>query len=348
MIAVSKAVMATLALLLAAGPAAAQTDLKINQIQILGSHNSYRPYPTEAQLAAIREAGQGVGGSLEYGNPPIADQLDMGLRQLELDPVADRLGGLFAGPYSGDPEARRIMDQPGAKVLHIPLIDTATHCLTLRLCLDQVRFWSLAHPGHDLIVILINNRDEPEPFTTESLDAVDADILAAFGREALITPDDVRGDQATLRQAVRARAWPTVEAARGKVLLIHDTSARLTALYAQGHPSLAGRMMFGLHDETEDEAAVFNIQDPRAEGERIRRLVGEGFLVRSRADANTREAREGDLGRLEAAVAAGTQLISTDYYPGAPDPTGLGFVVRLATGFHQMNPRTEATDGRSD
>lgn len=105
-------------------------------------------------------------------------------------------------------------------------------------------------------------------------------------------------------------------------------------------------MMFGLHVETDDEAAVFNIQDPRAEGDRIRRLVGQGFLVRSRSDANTVEARQGDLGRLEAAIAAGAQLISTDYYPGAPDPAGLGFVVQLADGFRQTNPQAEAGDAR--
>lgn len=324
-------------------PASAQT--RINEIQILGSHNSYRPVPTPETMQTILAAGQGENGSLDYGHPPLTEQLDAGIRQLELDPVSDRLGGRFAAPYDDDPEAHRTMMQPGAKVLHIPGIDVATHCLTLRLCLDQIADWSRAHPGHELIVILINSRDAPEPFTVEALSAVDADILAAFGRQSVITPDDVRGAHSTLREAVRARAWPSVEAARGKVLLIHDTTPRVTALYAQGHPSLAGRIMFGLHDEADDEAAVFNIQDPQAEGDRIRRLVAEGFLVRSRSDANTAEAQRGDLARLDAAVDAGAQLISTDYYLGAPDPAGLGFVVRLADGFSQTNPRARAAAG---
>ena len=335
--------LAALLLSVLALPATAQT--RINQIQILGSHNSYRPVPTPEQMHAIVAAGQGDNGSLEYGHPPLVDQLDAGIRQLELDPVSDLTGGRFAAPHEVDPDAHRIMMQPGAKVLHIPGIDVATHCLTLRLCLDQIADWSRAHPEHDLIVILINNRDVPEPFTAEGLDAVDADILAAFGREAVIAPDNVRGAHATLREAVRVREWPTADAARGRVLLIHDTSPRLTALYAESHSSLDGRMMFGLYDETDDEAAVFNIQDPLAESDRIRRLVGEGFLVRSRSDANTLEARNRDLSRLEAAVAAGAQLISTDYYPGAPDPAGLGFVVRLANGFSQTNPLAVSAGG---
>lgn len=334
---------ASILIALPAAEAAAQT--RINQIQILGSHNSYRPVPTPAELQAILDAGQGEGGSLEYGHPPLEAQLDAGIRQLEIDPVSDLAGGRFAPPHADDPQAHRIMSAPGAKVLHIPGIDIGTHCLTLRLCLGQIGDWSDAHPDHALIVVLINNRDAPETFTAEGLDAVDADILAAFGRDRIVAPDDVRGDHATLREAVRARAWPTVEAARGKVLLIHDTSPRLTALYADGHPSLTGRLMFGLHDEAASEAAVFNIQDPTVEGDRIRRLVGEGFLVRTRADANTTEARRGDLTRLRAAVTSGAQLISTDYYPGAPDPAGLGFVVRLADGMVQTNPLASLAGG---
>lgn len=338
-----KPIMAAFALLALSLPASAQ-DLKINQIQILGSHNSYRPYPDPPVIEAIRVAAPTYLSGLEYGHPPLEDQLAMGIRQFEFDPVSDSQGGLFTGPYADDPEALAIMSTPGAKVLHIPPFDHQSHCLTLELCLRTVADWSGAHPDHNLIVILVNNRDAPEPYTTEGLDAIDATIRAVFG-DRVITPDSVRGDHATLRDAVRVRAWPTVEAARGKVLLVHDTSPRLNALYAQGHPALRGRMMFGFYAEDAAEAAVFNIQDPVAEGETIRRLVGQGFLVRSRADAGTVEARADDLGRLDAAVQAGAQIISTDYYPGAPDPLGLNFVVRLADGFGQPNPRAAAAGG---
>jgi len=106
--------------------------------------------------------------------------------------------------------------------------------------------------------------------------------------------------------------------------------------------------MFGFYPEDAAEAAIFNIQDPVAEGDTIRRLVGAGFMVRSRADANTVEARTHDLGRLNAAVEAGAQIISTDYYPGAPDPLDLGFVVRLRDGLTQPNPRAAAAGGTAD
>lgn len=87
--------------------------------------------------------------------------------------------------------------------------------------------------------------------------------------------------------------------------------------------------MFGLYDEAAPEAAVFNIQDPVANEARATDLVKRGFLVRTRSDADTREARLRDHARLEAALRTGAQVISTDYYEGAPDPLKLGFVIGL-------------------
>ena len=56
--------------------------------------------------------------------------------------------------------------------------------------------------------------------------------------------------------------------------------------------------------------------DPVAQEEEIRALVEEGFLVRTRADAGTAEARRNDTRRRDRAIATGAQLISTDY----PEP----------------------------
>jgi hypothetical protein len=102
--------------------------------------------------------------------------------------------------------------------------------------------------------------------------------------------------------------------------------------------------MFSFYNETAPEAAIFNIQDPKPEFARIQRLVKAGFIVRSRADADTREARNHDLSRFEAAVTSGAQIISTDYYPGALDPLNLHFTVRMTDGFSQVNKaRTGST-----
>ncbi len=311
---------------------------KINALRWLGSHNSYRPDLDPAALARQRQVmGAEHSRGVEYGHPSITAQLDLGVRQLEFDPYADPKGGLYAAPYAGDAAKSAIMRQPGAKVLHAPIVDARTLCLRLSDCFAEVAAWSKAHPDHQPLVIFVNTKEEPfnnpaipdPPLYSEAdLAGVDADALKAFGREHLITPDDVRGARATLRDGVLAGGWPTQDSARGKVLLVLDSNPRISEAYRTGHPSLKSRVMFGLYAETEAEAAVFNIQDPRPEEARINALVAQGFLVRTRSDANTTEARTHDLNRLDVAVRSGAQIVSTDYYPGAPDPLGLKFVVR--------------------
>jgi hypothetical protein len=56
------------------------------------------------------------------------------------------------------------------------------------------------------------------------------------------------------------------------------------------------------------------MNSPTQDQERIRAAVKSGFIVRTRADANTMEARNNDSSRREAAFSSGAQYISTDYY----------------------------------
>lgn len=317
--------------------AVAEEAPKLNALHWLGSHNSYRPELDPAALAHQRQVMGEHSRGVEYGHPPIQAQLNLGVRQLEFDPYADTAGGLYAGPYANDPAKTAIMKTSGAKVLHAPVVDNRTHCLRLIDCFTEVATWSKAHPGHQPIVIFVNTKEEPfnnpaipdPPLWTEAdFAGVDADAIKAFGRDRIITPDDVRGPRATLRDGVTSGLWPSAASARGKVLLVLDANPRIEAAYRAGHPSLKGRMMFGLYAEHEPEAAVFNIQDPRPEEAHIKALVAQGFLVRTRSDADTREARDHDLARLQSALRSGAQIISTDYYPGAPDPLGLKFEVR--------------------
>jgi len=320
-------------------PAGAQTgldSLKFNQVRMLGSHNSYRPYPSPATEQRIKTAFPNDWNSLAYGNPPLESQLALGLRQFEIDVAADPDGGLFAAPYADAPaEVRAQMAAPGAKVVHIAGVDYDVHCRTFRACLSIFARWSAAHPNHDPMVILVNSVDQdaipgfwPKPDVLEQadIDALNTDIEQVIGKDHVVTPDRVRGGYATLREAVTHKAWPTVAQMRGRFLFVLDGSAAHEAYLRAGHPSLRGRMLFGWFDEDQPEAAFFNIDSALTDFDRIRRLVDEGFMVRTRADADTVEARAHDGRRMKAALASGAQIISTDYYPGVPDPEGLGYV----------------------
>ncbi len=85
----------TAALISAETPA---DGFRINQIQVLGSHNSYKQVINPSLLELLRQDDPGRYSSLEYEHPPLGKQLDLGLRKLELDVVHDPEGGRYARP----------------------------------------------------------------------------------------------------------------------------------------------------------------------------------------------------------------------------------------------------------
>jgi Phosphoinositide phospholipase C, Ca2+-dependent len=156
----------------------------------------------------------------------------------------------------------------------------------------------------------------PIPFGRRELDDVDAEILSVFRREEILTPDRVRGRFETLPEAIRAQGWPALESVRGLVLFALDNEGSVRDLYLEGHPALRGRIMFTTVAPTHAAAAWFKINDPVRSFDRIQELVRQGFLVRTRADADTVAARSGDVAQRDKALASGAQFVSTDY----PEP----------------------------
>jgi hypothetical protein len=83
---------------LARGQEGANDNVKINQIQVIGSHNSYHAglAPSEAKL--MMEKNPKIYPELEYRHQPLDQQLTAGVRQIELDIFADSRGGRYAHP----------------------------------------------------------------------------------------------------------------------------------------------------------------------------------------------------------------------------------------------------------
>jgi hypothetical protein len=329
--------------------AAAQsaTEPRMNQVQVLGSHNSYKR-PIDPPLLSIleKEMGDRVKG-LEYGHLPVDQQLNLGLRALEIDVVNDPKGGLYAHPKGLELEhdashapydPAGLMNRPGLKVIHVPDIDFRANVYTFQQELAILKTWSDAHPNHLPIVITMNAKDtgikrpgfvQPAPFDKAAFDAWDAEIVKGLGRDRLITPDDVRGRFPTLESAVRAQAWPKLSEARGRFLFVLDETGAKLETYIEGHPSLQGRVIFVNATEGRPEAAFRIVNEPIQDWAYIQYLVRSGYYVRTRADADTMEARRGDYTRFRDALVSGAQVISTDYY--VPDPKlGTNYVVKLA------------------
>ena len=71
-------------------------DARMNQVQVLGSHNSYHAGIDPELFTFLRQKYGDRMDGLFYSHLPIEKQLDMGLRSLEIDVVADPRGGLYA------------------------------------------------------------------------------------------------------------------------------------------------------------------------------------------------------------------------------------------------------------
>ncbi|MDR9447335.1 MAG: phosphatidylinositol-specific phospholipase C1-like protein [Balneolaceae bacterium] len=333
--------------------------IRINHIQVLGTHNSYKLKPHPELVSEINKSLDGWSRNIDYEHRPLAEQLgELGIRQFELDVFADTAGGLFSEPagalISGDEAFLNVeeMAKPGLKVLHGQDLDYRTSCMTLISCLSEIKEWSSANPSHLPLFIMIEAKDgvmedrgplkftKPVVFTDELLHGIDDEIREVFVREHLITPDDVRGGYETLEEAITTIGWPTLAESRGKVMFALDNTGRHKDLYLSGSPNLENRVLFVSSEPGEPTAGFIKMNNVLDQGDRIKEYTAAGFLVRTRSDIPTEEARSGDTTRRDLALESGAQFISTDY--PEQSPYGSGYIVTLpgVKGPARCNPVT--------
>ena len=223
--------------------------LHMNDIQMEGSHNSYHIETTGGIIAAWH-----------YTHQPLDVQLTaQGVRQFELD---------FHYNAPGD-----------FPVHHVPP-DIGSTCASLPQCLGLLKTWSDAHPRHAPLVVLLEQKDEFDIIKVSGhYDEVDAVLLSVWPRERIITPDEVRGQHATLREAVTTDGWPTLGKARGRILFafIGDSTE-----YMDGHPNLENRVVFPRANASDPFAAFVLIDDAQGREADITDAVRQGFIVRTR------------------------------------------------------------------
>jgi len=282
--------------------------LRTNQVQVLATHNSYHI----EQDAPIQSS-----PTTQYTHALLDQQLDLGVRGFEID-VVNAPDGSFP-------------------VVHTPVVDATSNCTPLAQCLQVIRTWSEAHPGHVPIFVLIEPKNDDVDFVIDptlrrfdaaGLDQLDKAVRSSLGR-GLITPDSVRGKSKTLRGAVTGPGWPTLAKTRGKTLVALNTGGTIRGAFLQGHPSLERRAMFVTADEQSPAAAVIKMDDP--DEARIQALVKQGFIVRTRSDADLIEARNNDTSRRDIALRSGAQIVSTDFEVAVP-AIGGDYVVQIPGG----------------
>ena len=336
--------------------------LRLNHVQVIGSHNSYKIQPSDGLYDAIEVVYQnfcldeeeppnllpvcdGVPNpeGLVYSHPPLADQFEnQGIRQIELDVWVDRDGGKFADPF-GPPTAGLLgyeigpdfdpddeMLEPGIKVFHVQDIDFRSQCLSWIKCLEALEDWSSSNPNHLPIIILVELKQgtielppeisvalgiafvEPTLWEEQDLRQLQDDIRTVFHDTQIILPADVRADADTLYEAITNQGWPRISDVRGKVLFALDNGGSTMDLYRNDvYPDLMDRILFTSSPVGDPDSGFRKENDP-FQGD-IEELVADGFIVRTRADADTVEARTNDTSQRDRALESGAQYVSTDY-----------------------------------
>ena len=307
---------------------------RLNQIQVIGTHNSYHLEPSTAVVQAITPVYPGAKTELAYRHRPLTEQFDqLGIRQVELDLFADPHGGHFAWPLGArlDGLSRREFDpqgiwqRPGYKIMHVQDVDYRTTVPTFRAALREINRWSLAHPRHVPIMVLLELKERaivgltrPVALTRERLQELEAEIREVLALKRILRPDDVRGTATCLRDAVTESGWPPLDEVAGRVLFALDNEGQIRDRYLKLHPGLRDGLLFASVPESHPAAAWMKINDPVSAQQRIQRLVKAGFIVRTRADADTQQARRSDVRRRDLALSSGAQFVSTDYPESDP------------------------------
>lgn len=327
--------------------------LRLNDIQIVGSHNSYKKAIDPELMEVLYLEDSNLAITLEYEHLPLKEQLDLGMRNLEIDIFHDPEGGRYNNPLgllaieNASPYNSQKMNEPGMKVFHVQDIDFRSHYYLFTEALSEIRAWSDDHPDHIPVIITMNLKDEmidrmgftlPLPFSKDALDSVDNEILSVIDWDKLIYPDLIRSTYSSLEEAVIKSGWPLLSDVRGKILFVLDAGESINNLYREDHPSLAGRVMFINTKEGTPEAAFMILNNPFVSFVKIQELVKKGYMVRTRSDANTIEARLNDFSRWRKALESGAQVITTDYYVPSNLFESNYFVGFAADTIYRLNP----------
>lgn len=275
-------------------------ELRLNHLQAEGTHNSYHVM-TEGTTIVEHQ----------YTLQPLDVQLSQqGVRAFELDTRFDA-------------------KVDGFRVYHLGFVDEKTNCETMIACLQVLRSWSDANPRHHPLLVQFEPKDNVPSDAEAYFSRMEKDIQSVWPREKIITPDDVKGAAATLRDAVTTTGWPTLGASRGKILFFLNNTDDFRKRYTRDLTSLDGRLMFAEASPEDPFAAVVILNDPEQNKAAIESAVKAGFLVRTRADGDIEKDRLNDTTQREAAFASGAHIVSTDF--PAPVP-GVEYFVEIPGG----------------
>ena len=283
-----------------------EQGIKINEIAVIGTHNSYQLLATPQKRAlenvrSVLSSGK-KGGNRNFEMDTYTEQLEQGVRNLEIDieTVDDGQNVSFI-------------------VTHKPITDNVSSAYNFAKGLEEIALWSDNNPGHLPVYLLVepkgdvdsvnNMKDFSLGYALE-LDKIIREVLG----DRLLTPELVKGDFGSLEEMRAADSWPTLKDASGKIIvLLHPCD--VTQEYIDTDPSVSSQAMFPMlrFEDIEKSYASFILDnEPENAVENNRITVDEKkLMVRTRAD-NYPDFSEEKYGYTDS---CGSHIITTDYPP---------------------------------
>lgn len=302
---------------------------RYDALSFLATHNSYQTRSVSSYVHACNALSEIIPDLIQPGSgtldqETLTDQLNVGIRSMELDV-----------------EASRVFGNTRFLCMHSPVIDMSTNAYDLSLALREIALWSDNNPDHLPITLILEPKVKFVPmaslrfFNLEYANALDVVLRESLG-DKLFTPADMLREYENFSEMRRADDWCKVRDMLGKVLVLfhYDWSEKgeiLNAYMAQDE-SFRTQAMFPLHVDSSllnacflafnDPATILSLQDS---------LKAHHFVMRTRVDEHPLYSDE----RREQAMESAAQILTTDYPPRFRDEAytvsfGAGKTVRLA------------------
>jgi hypothetical protein len=328
-------------------------SIRLNDIRILASHNSYKKKPDPKVLRFLSHFKKRLGQDLDpiqldYGHETLPVQLDsFAVRGFEFDLAYDPLGGAYAKrrinffiPGLKQRSKDMELSQPGIKLLHIADVDYESNYLTFIAALEDLKNWSRKNPDHiPLFVNLEIKRESPgdyskflnrlgfkkAPVTDSSIFfEIEREILSVFNTDEVFSPKDLQTQYSSIQERLQTEGWPELNDCLGKIIFILDGD--INGFYTNAINNDENRLMF-VYSEPQEKSCAFMIRNNPVGREQEIKDLSNSYIIRTRTDAGTIEARNLDYNLFESAYESNAQIISTDYY--RPDYTISDFVIHL-------------------
>ncbi len=189
--------------------AALQNDVKLVDVQFLGTHNSYKKEKSTLEKFYSKLSADLAEGNYDFETP--TEQLNAGVRSMEFDLFGkkNRSGVTFHS-------------------FHIGYADMSSTSFDFAMCLEELDLWSLNHPDHLPITIILEPKERGGafpylPIKDEWLDDLDALIKSKITN--LFTPSQAFEGYKNINEMRASKDSPTLKETMGKIIFILHPSS---------------------------------------------------------------------------------------------------------------------------